>query len=129
MRIEERVGLAHLAYHRAVVRARAEATAAAWRGLVTAAKNLRMARRDRDGSRGAAKAAPAPGPRGELVWLRTPLTPSFRRRWPDLAREFERARALVDQMRELLRETQRLRAELADFVGGCRLVVTRKAAP
>jgi hypothetical protein len=48
MRIEERLGLAHLAYQRGVVRARRETTPASWRQLLTAARNLRGAERDRE---------------------------------------------------------------------------------
>ncbi len=60
------MGLAQLAYHRAITAARAEPTPGAWRRLVTAARNLRDARRD--GERRSDPAA-APRPEGKVIWL------------------------------------------------------------
>ena len=48
MQLQERVRLARLAYIRAVAAARMEPTSAAWGRLLTAAKNLNEATRDRE---------------------------------------------------------------------------------
>lgn len=112
MRIEERLGLAHLAYHRAVVRARREATPASWRQLLTAGRNLRGAKRDRERLR------PSTGPprtaargAGDGVVVRLPRI--VESPCPDLARELERARALMARARALRASSRRLLAELA----------------
>jgi hypothetical protein len=117
MRVEERLGLAHLAYERAVGFACEAPTPAAWRRLVTAAKNLRGAERDREsaGRGGAGARGPARGAGGRVVRWRWPLPRSLRERWPELDREYERARGLLARSRELVRESALLRAELAQL--------------
>jgi hypothetical protein len=105
----ERLGLAHLSYRRALTLAQREATPATWRGLLTAAKNLRGATRDQRrnaaAERGEAEVA-CPHVPGTIVKL--PITTTLRVRWPDLARELERSRQLVARSRELVEESRRL---------------------
>ncbi len=115
MRIGERLGLAHLAYRRAILRARAEPTPASWRQLVTAGRNLRGAKRDQQ--RLGRTAAPEPGhPQpGVLLRLLLPVPPASAARSPDLAKECERSHALVRQAQKLVLQSRSLQAELAEL--------------
>lgn len=126
MRIEDRLGLAQLAYRRAVADIRADSTRTAWRRLVRAARNLRDARGDvhkqtaeRAGGRtppGSPAAGPALGPGAKVIRLGPPARPSLRDRWPELAAQCERARELAQLSRALVEQSRRLRHDLADFL-------------
>lgn len=116
MRIEERLGLAHLVYRSAVVRARVDATPASWRRLVAAARNLRVAKRDRGrGGRARGAAAGPAVPAGLLVELRPP--PLLR---TEPEQERDRARRLILQSRELILQARALRGEIDELLRACR---------
>lgn len=124
MRVRERLGLAQLAYLRAVAWARAEPTPASWRRLMTAANNLRGAQRDRQrelGGRspGEGRRAPPfrPEPRGgAVIDLRPRPRPSIPARWSELAEDCEKARALMQRSRALVQQSRRLRLEIAELM-------------
>ncbi len=123
--IGERLGLAHVAYRRAVEAARAESTPSAWRRLVTAGRNLRDARRD--GARGGTPVV-APRPAGRVIsYVRPPAARS--ERWSELARECARSRELVEQSRALVSQAMRLRAELAEVCAQARLRAMSRRGP
>ncbi len=129
MHVRDRLGLAHLAYHRAVEAARAEPTPGSWRRLVTAAKNLRGAKEDRRreaGGRPVERVAASPAThRGDaqvLPFRARPPAP----RWPELARECARAHELMQRSRALVAESRRLRAELAELTRSWRRSAGRR---
>lgn len=124
--IGERLGLAHVAYRRAVEAARTDSTPASWRRLVTAGRNLREARRD--GERSGTPVV-APRPAGKVIsYVRPPAARP--ERWPELARECARSRDLAERSRALISEAMRLRAELAEICAQARVrAMARRGRP
>lgn len=108
---EERLGLACLSYQRALVAARRSApSSTSWRRLLTAARNVAEARRDRERSGGRARAAaPASAPHlGRVLPFRVDASRSRTLKiWAELNREWERSRALMAQARALLDAARR----------------------
>jgi hypothetical protein len=118
---QDRVKLARLSYLRAVALARADSTASTWQRLLTAAKNLLAAERDRErrfargavaGGAGVAVARSTRGIRGEatvhvLFWSGPGAARTL-----DQLREWERSRALVAWSRRLVAEARALRAAM-----------------
>jgi hypothetical protein len=112
----DRVVLAHQAYLRAVALARARTTAASWNRLLTAARNRAAALREQELSGGDARTltntARSRLGRGERG-APPPSQPAAPRRrgvvrsW-ELARELERARALMAWSRALVRQAREL---------------------
>lgn len=115
MHVESRVVFARQAYQRALVAARVAPTPRRWRKLVTAARNLRVAHGERERRR---IAALAPAARALAVVPRQPSrrgrvlipfpTPRAGKRWPELVREWERARALMEEATRLVAEAREL---------------------
>ena len=146
MRPDERLGLARLAYVRAIELARARSTPTSWGRILTAAKNLDAARRDRERERSRSLPRNPAGSTPEPVCrraapiregpARTPPvqgSPSVKEgpgdratlrrvqappanRWPELTRELDRSRALRREARRLMSEARALRTEIAGLV-------------
>jgi hypothetical protein len=118
---QDRVRLARLSYLRAVALARADSTASTWQRLLTAAKNVLAAERDRE--RRLARGAVAGGARvavsrstrrirseatvHALFWSGPRAATTL-----DQLREWERSRALVAWSRRLVAEARALRASV-----------------
>ncbi len=145
MRSDERLGLARQAYQRAVTLVRAQSTPTTWGRLLTAARNLDSAKRDRARERarwqgdrpspGTAvvtrPAAPTvsdraltpPGPEPadapvvvmSMPAVRVPPRPFGLARWLELAQEWERSRVLRERSRQLTSEAQELCAVVGDL--------------
>jgi hypothetical protein len=120
---DERVRVARLSYLRAVAAARARSSAYTWRRLLTAARNVHAAVRDRDRS-SAGPSAPVllhmgpPTPQrsvahGAVGALATPSPLPARLAPSAMETEWLRARALVAWSRRLVRESHTLCSELA----------------
>jgi hypothetical protein len=125
MRAQARAELAHLAYLRALAAERLDPTPARWARLLSTARNLRDAIRDRrleafpdrPGGRGRAQASRAldrPTAAGRLIAF--PRAHRFDR-WPELAWEFRRADELMRQARALLAKTRANREALSSLRG------------
>jgi hypothetical protein len=140
VRLEDRLSLARQAYQRAVLVARSATTAASWRRLRAAARNLAQARRDRETGRARSarsnnpvRSARSAGERTGGTLLRLPVgqaerpTPAERpvRRaipavagqepdlWLSLVAEHQRTRRLLAETRALVRKLEALRTEWA----------------
>ncbi len=114
---EERLAVACLSYHRALAAARGRSTPATWRALVTAAKNLASARRDRKmaGERTGLRAAPpvrtsfAP-----VVSLRLRMFRDHSRElWAQVNREWERSQVLTACASRIVERSRALLASRA----------------
>jgi hypothetical protein len=139
---DERLGLAHLAYLRAVALARVQSTPATWKRLLRAAKNVEVALRERyapplqarSSSGGAPRASSARGepPRSTPPAVSPAAGSRIRRgsaaedgarasvhsrgvgpRRQELATEWARARALAEQARRLARDSRALCSSMA----------------
>jgi hypothetical protein len=132
MGLDERLGFAHLAYRRALALAQARSTPMSWRRLLTAAKNLRAATRERARAVPAARwlagpavgwpppagasSVPAPGGSGPGALVIPigpraapgPRTVSRGPVWAEVRAEWERARALMEASGRLLAESRAL---------------------
>lgn len=102
--------LARQAYERAIAAARVAPTPRRWRKLVAAAANVRSVARDCERERLAAlghaaralAVAERAAPRGRVL---VPFpSPRADPRWAELVREWDRARALIEQAHRLVRE-------------------------
>ena len=152
MRPDERLAVARASYAWALALARARSTAASWRRLVAASRNVRDALRARDRARDPAPVRASPSPDGDrrregsllplvppagragepgaaaaaAVRLDAParLAPEPR---PALAAEIARARALMAESRRLVAEAQALRAEIARIAASWALAVAPAA--
>jgi hypothetical protein len=137
MGLDERLGFAHLAYRRALALAQARSTPMSWRRLLTAAKNLRAATRERARAVPAARwlAGPAVGPAplaaassvppgggsgpGLVIRIGQRAAPTSRSVsssvWAEVRAEWERGRALMETTRTLLAESRALRSAVREL--------------
>lgn len=128
MRLDERLGLARQAYQRALSSAREQSTRTSWLRLLTASRNLEMAKKDRERrtrpARSASSAArEVPEQRGATLKpppAVSPAPPGPRERVTpptaapepphDASTQRERSRVLREQARALVTEARVLRA-------------------
>ncbi len=124
MRPHERLLLARLVYRQAVVRAQQQPTAASWSRLLAAARNTRTASQDmerhqpRAQPRSTRDPAPVPepqDPRPEAAAAAPSLSDPSAVAWCDHVQECLRARALIEQSRQLVRQARALRSSVSEF--------------
>lgn len=116
MRTSERIGLASLAYQRAIANARADSTPTRWARLLTAARNLRTAKEDREREQARAHRRPAAvHGHGEPAVLAfpPPRTRPHRATPPEVLAEWKRSHALREWSRRLGEQSRALRAAVA----------------
>jgi hypothetical protein len=125
MRPDERLGLARLAYLRAVTCARVSSTPATWGRVLAAAKNVKASMRELERGRCGSQARPPVPPGLAASAVRAPSRCVYRpARWPQLAQEWERARALAERARVLVRESCALRSSITEACQQSRAILS-----
>ncbi len=122
MHPHERLEVARDAYRRAIALARQRPTPSSWRRALTASWNLADAKRDRDRLRdplrgGTTSRRPAGSPPRTPGRPAAAARPSARERWPELAAQCDRARALMERSRALVEQARALSDEIARIAG------------